>query len=735
MGSLTNAVRAGTAEFIKPKPAVDETPPEPTTVEEGKQVLHHIHANYRSQLVPFKTAAAAVVAAAVLQDQGPAWGALLLIPALAYGAWVTTNFQHGWRPLGKGRFEYTDPTGRRAARIKSRSWRAAACFALIGVWLNLIALTGPVRLLSLPVWLAGAILWAVISDEGWWRPARQANARPQFGFTAQPTHHAAAAADADQDGEHDQVPAPVHRSRRSQASAPTRPGGRPAPHTPAPPAATLPSLDVFRRSPIGVTPAVEDLSGAIQDVIERAGVNARVQTEPLRGPRTTRYAIRPAPGQDPKKLSQLTKAIEYACKGASVTFLDPIPGTGDFGVEVARPDPDLVTLRELLTSPYARAEKHPMMVALGKDTEGNHILVNLTTLPHILIGGTTGGGKSVCLHCLLNSLLARATPKEVRLILIDPKKVELSAYAGVPHLLFPIIADTTRALNALEWLVDEMETRYDKQAANGVRNITEYNLKVAKGEISGDPMHYIVGVIDELADLMMVAGKETETYIVRLAQKARGAGIHLVLATQQPVVKVVTGLIKANVPARLAFVTASNSDSRVIIDQPGAEKLLGAGDSLFKPKDRNKPVRVQGAWVTEEEIVAVVQHWKTQPLDGVTVPNIDLDRARQIHPDPDRDPEYDDYAAAETAPNGRTPARVIVLSKIILHADDDGNIDREKLRSVTPNIGEDNCNLALSQLRNTKPHPLIEDVSRGVYRATPAGRAAHTAHTNSPEES
>ena len=812
MANLTRAARAFTAEIIRP-PADDKTPPpapEPTAAEEGKQVLHHIHANYRTQMVPFKTAAAAALAAIYEQQQGPHIGALFLIPVLAYAAWVTTKFKLGWRPLGKGRYEYTDPSGRRAARIRRQARRAGLCFALIGAWLNLIALTGPVGLLNLPVWLAGALVWAVISDECWWRPARLAADLPR-----------AARHDPRPDGDepHDEpddepaVPMPVHRTRREPGSGRGRPA-RPVLAVPPDdlPVAKPPSLDVFERSPLGVTPAVEDLTGAIQDVIDENKVNARVLTDPLRGPRTTRYAIRPAPSQKPDALKRLTKAFEYACKGP-VTIYDPIPGTGDFGVEVGRPDPDPVSLRELLTSPYARAEKHPLMVALGKDNEGTHVLVNLATLPHLLISGGTGGGKSVCLHCILNSLLARATPQEVRLVLIDPKKVELSAYANIPHLLMPIVTDANRAVNALEWLVDEMVARYERLAAAGVRNITEYNRrlaeKVARGEAADDPMYYIVCVIDELADLMMVAKKNTEAFIVRLVQLARASGIHLVIATQQPIVDVVTSLIKANMPTRLAFATASQSDSRVILDQNGAELLLGRGDSLYKPQG-NKPVRVQGALVTEKEINAVVQHWLTQPRDNITMPAVDLDRipedqgsvhheeeigddldlllqaielvvtsqfgstamlqrklrvgfvkagrlmdlmeqrdivgpadgskARDVLITPDALADflarirlaaaYDDYEN-ETSPNGRTPARVTVLAMMRRHADEDGLISRTRLGEVTQPLGikEDNCNLALTQLRKYDP-PVFTDEARGLYRMLPPAPS-----TSSPEES
>lgn len=717
MARLVNMARAAAAEAIKPgpDPAEAKPPAEPTAADEGKQVLHHINRDFGPQLIPFKTAAAAVLAGVYEQSQGPHLGALLLVPALAYAAWVITNFKLGWRPLGKGRFEYTQPAGRRATRVHTRSWRAAYCFALIGVWLNLLALTGPVRLLNLPVWLVGAVVWAVISDECWWRPARlAADRRPVIHAPAVATYPEQTGLDDDEQDTRE-IPVPVHRTRRAgpAAASPGARPGRPEAAAPAEPVAVLPPLDVFHRAPLGVDPVVEDLSTAIQQVInDHPTINAKVLPDPLRAPRTTRYAIQPAPGQDPKALAKLVKAFEYACKGP-VTIYDPIPGTGLFGVEVGHAEPVLVTLRELLTSPFARADHHPLLVAIGKDNEGQPVLVNLASLPHLLIAGTTGGGKSICLHCLINSLLARAKPEQVRLLLIDPKKVELTDYEGIPHLLFPVVTDANRAVNALEWLCDEMDDRYDLFKKHGVRNIVAYNRKLAEGHIAGKPLHYIVCIIDELSDLMMAAPKEVEKFIVRITQLARAAGIHLVVATQQPIVKVVTGLIKANMPSRLAFAVATQSDSRVILDQNGAELLLGKGDSLFKPQDRNRPLRVQGAWITEQDIHTVIAHWRAQPRDGVVMPAIDLDRLRD---DTQTDDGDGDVTVLDDAPNGRTPARKTVLAAMERHADENGEITKDWVVMVTPGIGEANRNLAIGQLRELK---LIEDVGRvgsGHYR-------------------
>ena len=423
------------------------------------------------------------------------------------------------------------------------------------------------------------------------------------------------------------APEPPPHHERVEPAAETEQQSLPLPSAPKNSIWKLPPTSLLSRSQkqsVDKT-LVAERGRLLQATLAQFGVETTL-LQPVVGPTVTRFVLELGEGVKVSKLESLRKDIAYAMASPDVRILAPIPGRRAIGVEVPNTDRQIVAVGDILASREAREAKHPLEVAIGRDINGKNAMINLATMPHVLIAGATGAGKSSCLNSILTSILMRSTPDQVRMILVDPKRVEMGQYERAPHLLTAPVTDPRKAANALAWAVREMDRRYDLLSKVGFRDITGYNnaidhdkLHAGLGEVdaSGEPLVYkrlpfILVVVDELADLMMVAARDVEDSIARIAQMARAVGIHLVIATQRPSVNVITGVIKANVPARLAFAVSSLTDSRVILDQPGAERLVGKGDLLLLGPASSSPHRIQGCWVEEEEVRAVVKFWRDQ---------------------------------------------------------------------------------------------------------------------------
>jgi S-DNA-T family DNA segregation ATPase FtsK/SpoIIIE len=458
--------------------------------------------------------------------------------------------------------------------------------------------------------------------------------------------------DLDQDDEFGAPARKPSRKSKSAAATPATPEFVGKPSTPSsskseeftvaaaatPGVWTLPSPDLLGLTEVHeVNKArVAERGRLLEESLASHGVETRLVGMTV-GPTVTRFELELGSGVKVAKVTSLNRDIAYSMAATDVRILAPIPGKSAVGVEVPNETRQLVSLGDLISSPEARAATHPLDVAVGKDIAGRAVFLNLAATPHMLIAGATGAGKSSGINSILTSLLMRSTPDDVRLILIDPKQVEMGQYARLPHLLTAPVTNPKKAANALGWAVKEMERRYDLLVEVGFRDIGGFNAAFDKGDIN-DPtdeeakkyerLPFIVVVVDELNDLMMVAARDVEESITRIAQKARAVGIHLIIATQRPSVNVITGVIKANIPARMAFAVSSLTDSRVILDQPGAEKLVGKGDMLLMPGNTNVPQRIQGSWVDENEVKKVVAHWHRQSPEVVYVSGIEGEEAR-----------------------------------------------------------------------------------------------------------
>lgn len=662
MGSTSRAVRAFVAEAVRPDDPEQKKPdPEPTAAAEHKAAVAEGWRMYQAQLMPWKVFLAAFSAGIIVHNEQYGFGLVYLVPALAIASYLFTDFRLERKSIANGRTEKGQRTGRRILRIRRRAMRSGAVGAAIGVWLVLVSVTSPPGfppgLFDLPgvvVWWGGVAVWACAAWDGWWRPAEEtAEAPPEHGTT---------------------MPAPPVPVPAPRPAPPTPTPVPPAPRDDHP----LPPPAVLRRTaPADRTVNADDRTTQIQKILDDQGKLGTVVGMVV-GPTTIRYHIDRAQGVKVQKILALKNDFGVELKTRNLRFLAPIEGVPYIGIEVPRApeDRDVVPLGEVLASAAAKQNSSVLLVGLGKDTQGRPVIADLARAPHVIVAGATGAGKSECINAIMCSFLSRATPKQVKFLLVDLKRVELTAYQDIPHLVSPVVTDAEQAANALRWAVREMEGRYARLAAAGARDIDDYNARKL-----GPHMSKLVILVDELAALMITGDDTVEPNLVRLTQEGRAAGVHAILATQRPSVDVVTGLIKANVPARLAFMTTSRVDSQVVLDEPGAEKLLGRGDALWRESGVSAPVRLQGSLVTTPEIGDLVDYWRSQGPAGF-IPTIDVDPPGSITPPPEQAHE-----------------RVLKVARRL--RDHDGTVHKQQIVDATPGMKDATRNAAITRLFNS----------------------------------